>query len=87
MNGVSNEPVHLRNHWALANLGGGWRLRVHDGRSEEVAGGVFPMPPASADDVATWWSRLENGERVEWFERSGATSPAGTHHATCGLPP
>lgn len=63
------------------DLGGGWRLRVHDEHGEEIAGGVFPAPAADAAEVAAWWDGLDDGEPVEWVERSGAASPAGAHHA------
>ncbi len=63
-----------------ASFGGGWRLRLQED-GQEVGGGVFPAPAASAAVVAAWWASLDDEQRVAWLDLSGGTTPADAHLA------
>src|SRR5476651_1317591 len=63
-------------HPRLAELGGGWRLKLLE-NEEEVGGGVFPAD-ANSDPQAgiSWFNSLSEAERARWLADAGSARPA-----------
>lgn len=62
------------------DLGGGWQLRLFDGR-EEVGSGVFPLLASAPDDVRAWWTELGEEGRTYWRGMAQSPDPVKAHHA------